>query len=775
MQPAPDSRPASRAGHLADTPASPFPLGSWLRIGLLLFTAQALALGLQALLLLHKEHDLLVGITVSRIAIAADQVQATFQRSSANGLLLAESAGVRRLLPRLQAADPDLRAIRVVAADGHLLFESGTPGPALTPGELDTILKSRSAWSQLPGQGPLRVGLRLADSGGEIVGSVLFDVDAGALSATLQAARGAAWPRLLATLAGVATALPLLLTAAARWGGQRARLRVRILVAALLLAASSSLALSLQTLPSFSERLAPALDAKARTLAGTMAGRVSAALALGIPFDRLNGVEAYFDDALARHPEILSLRLQGPAHSYLREHPGETGHHIEAVVTSPDGQPLARLTASTDGHVVHREMLSQAVDLAIVFLVAVVLFNETLGAILAGDRLDPASAGRGRLGLARLAVFLLILSEELTRAFLPLHISGLAEAAGAQGATAIGLPISAYMASFALLTPFAGSWAERFGTTRTFAIGATLSAAGFGWALAGGGYVAFIAARCLCAAGYAIGTMAMQQYFLRAAADGERARALALFVGAVQTAAICGAPIGGLLAEQFGAAAVFAGAVGMSLLALLVQRLDHPCPPPAATHASPPLLGLLLQRRVLVPLLTAALPAKLALAGFLFYLVPLALQQEGFGSGSTGRAMMMYFLLVTASNPMASWLSDRYAWERGLVLLGGLVIGLGGLAGLFGGAPALFAGIAALGIGTGLSAAALQAMLGRNGPAAVVLLRTVERLGAVIGPLLAGSLLTLAAYGGVMAAIGALVILASLGFAFLQTQERKAA
>lgn len=775
MQPAPDSHPASRAEPIADTPASTFPLSGWLRIGLLLFIAQALALGLQALLLLHKEHDLLVGITVSRIAIAADQVQATFQRSSANGLLLAESAGIRRLLPRLQAEDPGIGAIRVVATDGRLLFESGTPGEALGPDELASLLNSRSVWSQLPAQGPLRVGLRLADNDGDVVGGVLFDVDAGTLNDTLQAARGAAWPRLLTTLAGVAAMLPLLLAAAARWGRQRAKPRLRILAAALLLAVASSLALSLQTLPSFSERLAPALDAKARTLAGTLAGRVSAALALGIPFERLSGVEAYFDDALARHPEILSLRLQGPSRSYLRERPGEPGHSVEAAVTGPDGRPLAHLTAGTDSHVVHREMLSQTIDLAIVFLVAVVLFNETLGAILAGDHLDPASAGRGRLGVARLAVFLLILSEELTRAFLPLHIAGLAQAAGVPGATAIGLPISAYMASFALLTPFAGRWAERFGTARTFAIGTALSAAGFGWALAGGGYAAFVAARCLCAAGYAIGTMAMQQHFLRAAADGGRARALALFVGAVQTAAICGAPIGGLLAEQFGAAAVFAGAAGMSLLALLVQRLDRLPPPAGAAVASPPLLKLLLQRRILAPLLTAALPAKLALAGFLFYLAPLALQQEGFGSGSTGRAMMLYFLLVAASNPSASWLADRYGWERGLVALGGLVIGIGGLAGLLGGAPALFVGIASLGIGTGLSAAALQAMVGRDGPAAVVLLRTVERLGAVIGPLLAGSLLTLAAYGGVMATLGVLVIAATLGFMLLQSQERKAA
>ena len=45
------------------------------------------------------------------------------------------------------------------------------------------------------------------------------------------------------------------------------------------------------------------------------------------------------------------------------------------------------------------------------------------------------------------------------------QIASLAPADGA----AIGLPISAYMLSFALFTPFAGRWAERYGVACTFA------------------------------------------------------------------------------------------------------------------------------------------------------------------------------------------------------------------------------------------------------------------------------------------------------------------
>ena len=317
------------------------------------------------------------------------------------------------------------------------------------------------------------------------------------------------------------------------------------------------------------------------------------------------------------------------------------------------------------------------------------------------------------------------------------------------------------MRGFAAFTLLAGGWAGRYGVGRLFAAGAVLSTGGFLWAMAGTGYWSFVAARCACAAGYAMGTMAMQQYFLGAAVAGERTRALALYVGALQTAAVCGSAIGGLLAERFGATVVFAGAAGLGLLALVIQRFDNSRLAPPPTLAAP-LRPMLARARIWMPILGAALPAKLALAGFLFYLVPLALHEEGYGSSATGRALLLYFLLAAATNPLGSWLSDRFGWNRRLVIGGGLLIGAGGLTGLLGGPGALVVGIITLGIGTGLGAAPLQSMIGRDGAPALVLLRTGERLGAVAGPLFAGSLFGMLAYGGTMAAIGSVVFTAIL-------------
>lgn len=753
-------------------PQAQLSLVRWLRIGLLLFIALAFALGLQALLLVHKERELLVSITVSRIGIAADQVQAAFDRAAANGLQLAESRGLQRLLPRLQSDDQEIVAIRVFEVPGQRMLFTTAPDEADAATQ-DLLRRGKPGGFHLDeDQGRLSVARALSDPQGESVGTVVFSVQAQELQHRLAAANAAMGPRLLLILSGLAAALPLVMAIARRLGARRFSLRTRLLIAALILAGGGSLSLSLQALPSFTERLAPALDAKADALARFVAGRISTALALGIPFDKLRGVEDYFQEALARHPEILSLSLEGQGGHYSAGREGSAGSRIEVAVDGLDGHLVAHLHTRTDAEVVSRELRSLGVDLGIVFLVAVVLFNEALGAILAGDGLA-GEGSRARLGMARLAVFLLILSEELTRAFLPLHITSLAQAAGQTGSMAVSLPISAYMASFAILTPFAGRWAERFGAARTFAFGSLLSAAGFTWAMLGGGYLAFIAARCLCAAGYAIGTMAMQQHFLRSAGANERTRALALFVGALQTAAICGSPVGGLLAERIGALAVFGAAAVMSALGLLVQYLDRSPPPGGSARPAEALLPVLKRRAVLLPLLTVAAPLKLALAGFLFYLMPLALQEEGYGSGSTGRAMMLYFLLVAAANPLASWLSDRFGWNRRLVSLGGLVISLIALGGWIGGLPGLAVGVVALGLGTGLATASLQAMLGKQGPAALILLRTVERLGAVIGPLLAGSLLTLLAYGGVMMAMGSLLLTVALMFALLNREKER--
>jgi MFS family permease len=174
--------------------------------------------------------------------------------------------------------------------------------------------------------------------------------------------------------------------------------------------------------------------------------------------------------------------------------------------------------------------------------------------------------------------------------------------------------------------------------------------------------------------------------------------------------------------------------------------------------------------------LGSAIPAKIALAGFLFYLVPLALHQLAYDPAAIGRAVMLYFVLVAAVNPIASRLSDRYSLRLSLTLIGGLVTSLGGLLAMPGGLgveEALWAGITALGIGTGLAAAPTQALASEIGADAgatsvAVVLRSSERLGSVVGPLWAGVWLAAAGCRGAMLAIGATVLAGTMLCAFIR-------
>ena len=67
------------------------------------------------------------------------------------------------------------------------------------------------------------------------------------------------------------------------------------------------------------------------------------ALALGIPFDRLMGVEAYFDELLTQHPELAGIRLRGADRRSLRTQP--------LTSTGPGQQPATPRSLAPGGAV----------------------------------------------------------------------------------------------------------------------------------------------------------------------------------------------------------------------------------------------------------------------------------------------------------------------------------------------------------------------------------------------------------------------------------------
>ncbi|MEP6503973.1 MAG: MFS transporter, partial [Betaproteobacteria bacterium] len=418
-------------------------------------------------------------------------------------------------------------------------------------------------------------------------------------------------------------------------------------------------------------------------------------------------------------------------------------------------------------------LFESTLDLAVVFVVAMFLTRELLHTITASGPRGAAAAGALALARLRLPLFLFMLAEELTRAFLPGYARALIPAGSRVSPDVlVGVPIVVFMLVVALGQPVLAGWSERAGHRRTMFWGAAMGAAGLAGAALASGLVDFIAWRGMV-------FVAGQGLVLEHTAPAERARGVALFVGAIMAAGVCGPPIGGILADHVGPRWGFAVAAATAALAwLAVRGLPHARgPAAAAAPTSRDFVRLLAQRRFLWVTALAALPAKLMLAGACFYLVPVYVIAAGAPPSVAGRAMMLYAVVLVLVLPHATrWV------ERGVPLArlvgGGLCVSsLGGFAFVAShGVAPVYLVTALLGLGQGLSIAAQSSLLSHvcateiaahgSGPVFGAY-RLIERLGNASGPLLAGALVAGIGHVGAFVTMAALILTCGLAFLLL--------
>lgn len=374
----------------------------------------------------------------------------------------------------------------------------------------------------------------------------------------------------------------------------------------------------------------------------------------------------------------------------------------------------------------------------------------------------------------RLALFLFVFAEELSRSFLPLFAGKLAAQMPALPVEmAMALPIAVFMACIAVASPWAGEVTGRLGARRVFLLGAVPAALGSLLTGLSTGVFDLVLWRALTGIGYAIVTMACQGYISAALKENERAQGLGVYVAAVLTAGIGGNALGGVLAERVGyRVSFFISAAVVALAALVVSRLlsDERGGGVAARNGAERRRPLRMLRnwRFVVLMLFSAVPAKMALTGFLFFLVPVTLSRQGWDPADIARLMVLYPLVMVAVSPLAARLADRLGWRAGQVALGGLIGGIGLLAPVAGGTVwPLAAAIVALGVSHGMSASPSLAMLpdicwtecrslGYTNVLGFV--RLVERLGSILGPLLAAAFIPIWGPTGAGVALGVVVL-----------------
>ena len=380
---------------------------------------------------------------------------------------------------------------------------------------------------------------------------------------------------------------------------------------------------------------------------------------------------------------------------------------------------------------------------------------------------------------ARIPLFVFSFAEELQKSFLPLFVAEFHTKYDLfERDIMMGLPISTFMFVIAVFTPFAGRLVDKFGNKTLFISGLIPAIAGYLTCYFAGSANDILIGRSMTAVGYAVITISSQSYIAAVVPPENRARGMAIFVGVLMAGTMCGTAIGAILADWLGYKPVFLIATFFSLLAGLLgwSMLNTELPVSEATKSAKavsrsPVAILARNSQFVLIVLFCAIPAKVILTGVLYLFVPIYLASLDASQSEIGRIMMVYSLIIIPISPLASGLADRLG-KNLLMVIGATVMSGIVLLGLYQSASvaAVLAVVAALGVvhaclKAPLIVAAMEAAeqspdITRTG--ALSLLRTSERIGSVIGPVVVAALLVVLDYGQVAAIIG--VCVAALGF-----------
>ncbi len=374
----------------------------------------------------------------------------------------------------------------------------------------------------------------------------------------------------------------------------------------------------------------------------------------------------------------------------------------------------------------------------------------------------------------RLPVFLFCLSEELSRPFLPAYAASFAsELPWLTPDVVVSLPITLFMLMWAVSQPSGARFSERVGRSRSFLVGALLGSLGLAMTAFASSLLALIVWRCVTALGYGLVLITAQGIVIDHTTARNRAGGMAMFIGALLAAGVCGPVSGGMIADLAGFRATFllgaglALSSGLAVCVLLLRGRSSPARTAAAAATRPAMgsaLPLCRDLRFPVLMLLSAIPTKIASTAFLFCLVPLLLTADGATKAEIGRVQMMYFVACIVVSPLAATLSDRWQMRRGFIALGGLgtllsCVPIMATHALWG--PPL--AIAFFGLSQALIAApqfTLVSQIAREGglpeTAAIGWYRLIERLGGAIGPVAAMTIAVLTSYREAMLGIGLL-------------------
>jgi predicted MFS family arabinose efflux permease len=349
---------------------------------------------------------------------------------------------------------------------------------------------------------------------------------------------------------------------------------------------------------------------------------------------------------------------------------------------------------------------------------------------------------------------------------------------------AVSLPIAAYVLTLGLASPFAGRLATTLGERRLLLVGFAIAAVSHLGMVFADAVWQITLLRGLTGVGYAVATVASLEYLIERQPSAERMRAMTTFVLIVIGGTFAGTALGGILADRLGYRPVFAVSVGLVVIAALLawrllsgQRERHSTD--TGVFAWRDVSTVLRRPRPMALLAGVTVPMNVVLAAFLWYLVPLSLAAAGESTSAIGRTLMLYYLAVLVAGRVVARLGANRVSLPMLVGLGALVSGSALLIPASGISP-LSVSMAVVIVGLGHAAIRgpqlslaielgedMASTIGRG--ATLAAMRMLERLGSLVGLLLAAVVVARADMAAAMVALAisaSLAAMAYLGYSF---------
>ncbi|MGF1802841.1 MFS transporter [Vibrio gigantis] len=598
---------------------------------------------------------------------------------------------------------------------------------------------------------------------------------------------------------------------------------VFIISLAILLTIIANLGVSYQSLDKFSQIYEIKLEQKSNLIGDSLNQMIKGLLDKGVPDDRLYGLEEEFAFFVDHHSEILSINFQGQSGTTYRypevyvEHPS-----IRESTFTLNNSHTIQLNVTTDNNLIINLLKESVMDMITVLVASclvvaeIILFmcnfmiispwnqvkrvfmlvnrdivnhlakistRDEIGKLLnltnqALTKLNPNQPSQDidkqDFRFIRLPLFLLVFSEASSLAFFPTFVSSLENTTGWIPENLVtSLPISLFMLCWAISLPFAGYWSDKVGRRHSLITGGLITCIGLMATAFIQSLELLLIARAFTAVGYGIVFISAQGYVSDTTNDSNRTKGMATFLSSFFSGSLCGAAIGGILAEKLGYSETFMLAGLLATLSVLLVYVFFE--KSNSSNSSKPVklqdFKLLLSNKYFALITVfSAIPAKIVLTGFLYYICPVYLQFLGESSSVSGRVIMAYGLAIILISPLSAILVDKLKNKMAFIFIGGLLSALALLNFyFFQGTLGLLLIVIIIGIAHGICVSPqiplvidLLSGQGIEKGKIIGIFRLTERIGNIAGPMLAGVSLSIFGYDQTIIIFGASLLVSSL-------------